>query len=270
MTPKKEVPRSVHYHPSIVAPQTEVIDDGDSASSTTPLSPPQNNKKIDNYFTPRDARGSISRSLFESKQPASSGDVHSISSPEVLSTPTHSRDVLHSPQKPSVPVPDPIIEVTTSCDTRNGIADVRSNDIHMLLMSKDTRIKELEHVLSLLSPHVQELQDLKSTVQSIASKEQSLATQQEEMLSLKENYKKDVETLKGQLLALQSENQEFKDNSRKALEKWIRNYAFALLYKKQDQVIRDDLRVGSVVLQQMGHRVVETWREGSVGGVGGK
>ena len=135
MTPKKEAPRSVHCHSFIVAPQTEVIDDGDSASSATPLSPPQNNKKIDNYFTPRDARGSISRSLFESKQAASSGDVHSISSPEVLSTPTHSRDVLHSPQKPSVPVPDPIIEVTTSCDTRNGIADVRSNDIHMLLMS---------------------------------------------------------------------------------------------------------------------------------------
>ena len=101
-------------------------------------------------------------------------------------------------------------------------------------------------------------------MQSFQSKEQSLATQQEDYQSLKENYRKDVETLKGQLTALQNETQDYKENSRKALEKWIRNYAFALLYKKQDQVARNDLRVGTVVLQQMGHRVVETWREGNV------
>ena len=78
-----------------------------------------------------------------------------------------------------------------------------------------------------------------------------------------------METLKGQLAALQNESQEYKENSRKALEKWVRNSAFPLLYKKQDLMVRNDLRVGTVVLQQMGHRVVETWREGNVGELAG-
>ena len=34
--------------------------------------------------------------------------------------------------------------------------------------------------------------------------------------------------------------------------------------ERQQQVLRGNVRVGSVVLQQMGHRVVETWREGNV------
>ena len=121
-----------------------MIEDADSVSSAAPLSPPQNNKRIDNYFTPRDPRNAVSHSLFESKPIASPNDNRS--NPEMLSTPTHSRDVLHSPQKPSAPSSDNIIEPTTSSDSRAVLADVRSNDIHMLLMSKDTRIKELEHV----------------------------------------------------------------------------------------------------------------------------
>ena len=121
-----------------------MIEDGDSISSSAPLSPPQNNKRIDNYFTPRDPRNAVSHSLFESKPLSSPSDNRS--NPEMLSTPTHSRDVLHSPQKPSAPPSDSVIESTTSSDSRAVLSDVRSNDIHMLLMSKDTRIKELEHV----------------------------------------------------------------------------------------------------------------------------
>ena len=37
--------------------------------------------------------------------------------------------------------------------------------------------------------------------------------------------------------------------------------------EKQQQVVRGNTRVGSVMLQQMGHRVVEVWREGDVGSV---
>ena len=35
--------------------------------------------------------------------------------------------------------------------------------------------------------------------------------------------------------------------------------------EKQQQIVRGNNRVGSVILQQMGHRVVEVWREGDVG-----
>ena len=78
----------------------------------------------------------------------------------------------------------------------------------------------------------------------------SIATEQAEVASLRASLQREQET---------------HERAQKALERWVRRYALLSAREKRADALRDDQRVGSVVLQPMGHRVVETWREGSVG-----
>lgn len=59
--------------------------------------------------------------------------------------------------------------------------------------------------------------------------------------------------------------QEYKEKSTKALQSWIVKYASVNASEKRQNLARKNVDVGSVELQQMGHRVVETWKEGDVG-----
>lgn len=135
-----------------VEPFLDGSEDENSLSSPAPLSPPQNNKRIDSYFVPKDnSRHSVSRALFKQtslplpQQPSevvsgSSSDLHTD-----LPTPPQSSDLPHSPPKqPSVAKSESHLD--SFLPSSPGI-DLRSKDMHGLLMVRDQRIKELEHVV---------------------------------------------------------------------------------------------------------------------------
>ena len=84
------------------------------------------------------------------------------------------------------------------------------------------------------------------------------------MEKMKEDHKQSLESMQAQLTQTTKEMQEFKEKSVKAIQTWILKFAFLQASEKQEKIAREDVRIGSVVLQQMGHRVVETWREGDV------
>ena len=124
-----------------VAPP-EVSEEENSLSSPGPLSPPTNNKRIDSYFTPKevirsDSKTSVSRNLFGTK---SFSDTRSSQGVEVLQTPPQSNETIFPPPNETPSTLD-LTGQPTMLD--------RTKDVHSLLMSKDTRIKELEHVLFL-------------------------------------------------------------------------------------------------------------------------
>lgn len=102
---------------------------------------------------------------------------------------------------------------------------------------------------------------------SAQSAQNTFESQQEEIAHLKDDYKQAVDNLQTQLTQVTKESQEYKEKSSKALQTWITKYAFAVSSEKRQAAAECDVRVGSVVLQQMGHRVIETWREGDVGDI---
>ena len=139
----------------------DLSEDDNSLSSPAPLSPPQNNKRIDSYFAPKegtrsDSRHFVARNLFGGKSsgiiPPQQTDTSSLSLPDIphndLSTPSHSLDALQSPSgKPSIAPLDSMPEGTDVPSTTSQTSfDLRSKDMHSLLMIRDQRIKELEHV----------------------------------------------------------------------------------------------------------------------------
>ena len=76
----------------------DISEEENSLSSQGPLSPPTNNKRIDSYFTPKeatrtDSKPGVSRNLFGSK---SIIDNNSTQGMEVLPTPPQSNDVIPS------------------------------------------------------------------------------------------------------------------------------------------------------------------------------
>lgn len=120
-------------------------EEDNSLSSPGPLSPPTNNKRIDSYFTPKDvvrtdSKSSLSRNLFGGKVIT---DTNSTQGTEVLQTPPQSTDSY--PQSISL-LPTTVSNTQLPGGAQPSMLDQRSKDIHILLMSKDTRIKELEHV----------------------------------------------------------------------------------------------------------------------------
>ena len=135
--------------------------DDNSLSSPTPLSPPQNNKRIDSYFTPKegtrsDSRHFVARNLFGAKSsgllPQQQTDASSLSLPDIphndLSTPSHSLDALQLPsgKPPIVPLDSATEGMDVPTTTSQTSFDLRSKDMHSLLMIRDQRIKDLEHV----------------------------------------------------------------------------------------------------------------------------
>ena len=81
---------------------------------------------------------------------------------------------------------------------------------------------------------------------------------------MKEDHKQSLDSIQAQLAQTTKEMQEFKEKSVKSLQTWILKYAFLQASEKQEKTARDNVKIGSVVLQQMGHRVIETWKEGDV------
>ena len=142
-----------------VEPFLDGSEEENSLSSPAPLSPPQNNKRIDSYFVPKDnSRHSISRALFKQtslplpQQPsevvsASSSDIHTD-----LPTPPQSSDLPHSPPK-QLTVAKSDSHLDGFLPASPSSIDMRSKDMHVLLMVRDQRIKELEHVVSLSPSH---------------------------------------------------------------------------------------------------------------------
>lgn len=139
----------------------ELSEDDNSLSSPTPLSPPQNNKRIDSYFTPKegtrsDSRHFIARNLFGTKPsglpPQQQTDITSASLADIpqndLTTPSHSLDTFQFPPgKPPIVQPNSMTEgMDLPSTTSQTSFDLRSKDMHSLLMIRDQRIKELEHV----------------------------------------------------------------------------------------------------------------------------
>lgn len=100
---------------------------------------------------------------------------------------------------------------------------------------------------------------------SAKTAQNTFESQQEEIAHLKDDYKQAVDNLQTQLTQVTKEAQDYKEKSSKALQNWIMKYAFSVSSEKRQIAAECDVRVGSVVLQQMGHRVIETWREGDVG-----
>lgn len=90
---------------------------------------------------------------------------------------------------------------------------------------------------------------MSSALAASRSQLDSIATEQAEVASLRASLQREQET---------------HERSQKALECWVRRYALLSARTKRSESLLADERVGSVVLQSMGHRVVETWREGSV------
>lgn len=159
MTPRKEYHRIFYDYVLSLAPVLDVSEEDNSLSSPGPLSPPSNNKRIDSYFAPKevvrtDSKSSISRSLFGK----SIADTHSTQGVDVLQTPPQSVDN-YPPLPNRVSLLPTVVPTgpTSSGGTLDGLTheelssqpsmlDQRSKDVYNLLMSKDTRIKELEHV----------------------------------------------------------------------------------------------------------------------------
>ena len=126
----------------------EGSEEDNSLSSPAPLSPPQNNKRIGSYFTPKEtSRQPISRNLFETKQVMSSQPLEAHSDHSVASS--HSLDmaqfsVMKSPQ---VSLEGQESVQLAESHSQLSFFDSRSKDIHTLLITRDKRIKELEHVI---------------------------------------------------------------------------------------------------------------------------
>lgn len=142
-----------------LAPILDVSEEDNSLSSPGPLSPPSNNKRIDSYFAPKevvrtDSKSSISRNLFG----RSIADTHSTQGADILQTPPQSVDNYpplpnHGSLLPTVVPTGPASAGGTpegltreELSSQPSMLDQRSKDVYNLLMSKDTRIKELEHV----------------------------------------------------------------------------------------------------------------------------
>ena len=136
---KGESPYRYSAHFTVALP-LDVSEEDNSLSSPGPLSPPTNNKRIDSYFTPKevirtDSKSSISRNLFGAK---ALHDTRSSQGLEILPSPAQSMEHGFSAEADSTP-PIDLASQPTMLD--------RSKDVHSLLLSKDTRIKELEHVV---------------------------------------------------------------------------------------------------------------------------
>lgn len=101
-------------------------------------------------------------------------------------------------------------------------------------------------------------------MREIKSTHDSFLSQKEELTNLRENYRKDVETLQTQLNHVTEEANERKERFENALKRWIREFAFASSREKQMQIARTNVNVGHIAMQQLGHRVVETWCDGIV------
>ena len=90
----------------------------------------------------------------------------------------------------------------------------------------------------------------------------SIETQQEEFSKLQDEYKQMNDLLQSQLAQVTKESQEHREKGSKVLQTWVSRYANLLSLKKQESLVKNNVRVGTVVLQQHGHNVVEVWREG--------
>lgn len=102
-------------------------------------------------------------------------------------------------------------------------------------------------------------------MEEVQQAETSYKSQQAELSSLRANYREDIDLLRGQLTQLTEEASRRKERVASALTRWIREFAFCSSREKLLRVARMDVTVGHIALQQIGHRVVETWNDGVVG-----
>ena len=123
LTPRKDIPQPTFC--------VEGSEEDNSLSSPCPLSPPRNTKRIDFYFGPKEIL----------RQPAPPlPDSHSNLS--TLSLPSQDGAPLASPAKT---LPDPADNRDDPSPAVPGV-DSRAKDPYTLLIARDRRIKELEHV----------------------------------------------------------------------------------------------------------------------------
>ena len=152
------------------------ISEEDNSLSSPPPASPQNTKRIDSYFAPRESSRShnVSRNLFPSHNlpplPQKPGEVISGSSLDIqahsLTTPPHSQDMVSaSPSKHGFAQ-----QSASSNEGSSSEVDQRSKDVYSLLMSRDKRIKELEHVCNLNTIEFHQISnDLCTQLQSSSS-----------------------------------------------------------------------------------------------------
>lgn len=126
----------------------EGSEEDNSLSSPCPLSPPQNTKRIDAYFCPKEPpRHPASRVLFDAKPPLPSQLPDPHSNLSALSSPSQDALSLASPAK-TLPDPADNRESASLPETHPAVpsVDSRAKDPYVLLIARDRRIKELEHV----------------------------------------------------------------------------------------------------------------------------